>query len=206
MTDVEGIEVRHLGHDSFILSAGGKTVCTDPYKISSSDVKADIILITHDHFDHCDPPSVSKLSGPDTVVIAPFGCSVKLKANFREISQGGSVTEKGVKVEAVAAYNIGKPYHPRGIGVGYVITLGGKRIYHAGDTDRIPEMKKLRDIDIALLPVSGTYVMNAKEAAAASNDDIGPKTAIPMHYGSVVGSVKDAEDFRAACRCRVVVL
>jgi L-ascorbate metabolism protein UlaG (beta-lactamase superfamily) len=206
MANIEGVEVEWLGHDSFRLKADGKVVYLDPYKLAGENDKADLILITHDHFDHCDQPSVDRISGKDTVVIAPFGCSVKLRSKFRQVSAGETVTEMGVKVEAVAAYNIGKPYHPRGIGVGYVVTLAGKRIYHAGDTDRIPEMKKLRNIDIALLPVSGTYTMTAVEAAEAANEDIDTKSVIPMHYGSIVGTKNDAETFKGRCKRQVFIL
>ena len=109
---------------------------------------------------------------------------------FKEVQSTGSV-----KVTAVPAYNTNKQFHPRGNNwVGYIFTVEGQRIYIAGDTDHIPEMKGYR-CDIALLPVSGTYVMTAEEAVAAAND-IGPKIAVPMHYASIVGSEKDAETFR----------
>ena len=204
MANIHGIEVQWLGHDSFLLEHGGTRVCIDPFKLAAAP-KADIILVTHDHFDHCDPASVDKLRGPGTVVLAPFGCSVKLKG-FRAVAKGETITENGVKIEVVAAYNIGKPYHSREMGVGYVISIGGRRVYHAGDTDRIPEMKKLGAIDIALLPVSGTYVMNAEEAASAANEDIKPRVAVPMHYGTIIGSQADAEKFKSLCECDVVLL
>ena len=204
IADIDGISVEWLGHDTFRIEHAGVKIYIDPIRIAAED-RADFILITHDHFDHCEPSSVGKLKGPNTMVIAPFGCMVKL-GGFSEISQGQTIKEKGIVIEAVAAYNIGKPYHPRGIGVGYVITIGGKRIYHAGDTDRIPEMKKIRNIDIALLPISGTYVMNVHEAAAAANEDIQPRVAIPMHYGTLSGNSTDADTFSRACSCKVVLL
>jgi L-ascorbate metabolism protein UlaG (beta-lactamase superfamily) len=118
----------------------------------------------------------------------------------------------GVVIEAVAAYNTskfrspGKPFHPQADGkVGFVIGLGGIRIYHAGDTDEIPEMAKVAGVDVALLPVSGTYVMTAAEAVKACNA-IRPKLAIPMHYGAIVGTSADAEAFKKGVKCRVEVL
>lgn len=200
---IQGIDIEWLGHDSFKISYGGKSIYIDPFKVSSGS--ADLILVTHEHFDHCDTASINKLSSEGTVVIAPIGCKPKL-AGVSTISAGDKKTVNGVSIEAAPAYNTNKPYHPKGLGVGYVITIGGKRVYHAGDTDRISEMKSLKNIDIALLPVSGTYVMTADEAAAAANEDIKPKAAIPMHYGSIVGSRADAERFKKLCKCEVVIM
>ena len=104
------------------------------------------------------------------------------------------------------AYNLNKQFHPKSNGwMGVVVTVSGKRIYHAGDTDNIPEMSNLKNIDIALLPVSGTYVMTAEEAADAANR-IMPKMAVPMHYGSIIGTRADAERFRQLCKCKVEIL
>lgn len=203
MALVQGIDIEWLGHSGFRLMQGGKAIYIDPFKVSEGS--ADLILVTHEHYDHCDPQSVENLRSEDTVVIASQSCMPKL-GRMLVIKEGGRRTEKGITTEAVPAYNIDKPYHPRGIGVGYVIMLGEKRIYHAGDTDRIPEMKGLKGIDLALLPVGGTYTMSAEEAAAAVNEDIKPKAAIPMHYGSIVGTHSDAERFRRLCKCEVVLL
>jgi L-ascorbate metabolism protein UlaG (beta-lactamase superfamily) len=130
----------------------------------------------------------------------------------RVVAPGDRVEVGGVVVEAVAAYNTnkfrepGKPFHPKADGkVGYLIGIGGIRIYHAGDTDQIPEMATAAGVDVALLPVSGTYVMTADEAIAACAA-IAPRLAIPMHYGSIVGSVADAETFRRGAGCRVEIL
>lgn len=204
MANVNGIDIEH-GNQSTIRLESEAVVFIDPYKVSGSEAKADAILITHEHYDHCDTASINKLSSEETVVIAPIACKSKL-ARVNTISAGDKKTVNGIQIEAVPAYNTNKPHHPKGSGVGYVITINGKRIYHAGDTDRIPEMKKLGGIDIALLPVGGTYTMNAEEAAAAVNEDIKPKVAIPMHYGSVVGSRADAEMFKKLCKCEVVIL
>jgi L-ascorbate metabolism protein UlaG (beta-lactamase superfamily) len=130
----------------------------------------------------------------------------------RVVKPGDRAEVQGVAIEAVSAYNTskfrspGKPFHPQGDGkVGFVIGLGGIRIYHAGDTDEIPEMSAVTGVDVALLPVSGTYVMTAAEAVKACNA-IRPKLAIPMHYGSIVGAVADAEAFKESVTCHVEIL
>lgn len=205
MANVNSIDIEHGNQSTIRLESDGAVIFIDPYNISGSQAKADIILITHEHYDHCDTASINKLSSEETVVIAPIVCKSKL-ARVNTISAGDKKTVNGIQIEAVPAYNTNKPYHPKGSGVGYVITINGKRIYHAGDTDRIPEMKKLNNIGIALLPVGGTYTMTAEEAADAVNEDIKPKVAIPMHYGSVVGSRADAEKFKKLCKCEVVIL
>jgi len=198
---IEGVEIAWLGHDGFLFKGEGKVVAVDPYKVKGVSEKADLILITHDHFDHCDPASVKVLSSPDTVILAPHNAASKLRGlgTVREVKAGEKVEEKGIKIEVVPAYNT-KPerqrFHPRDYGgVGYLIQLAGKRIYHAGDTDLIPEMDALDKVDIALLPVSGVYVMDAEEAAEAVKL-IRPLHAIPMHYGAgVAGTEADAEKF-----------
>lgn len=197
--------IHWLGHDTFRIT-GEKTVITDPFNIVEREV-ADIILITHDHYDHCSPEDVAKVQGPNTVIITTRDCAKKLTGNIRTVKPGDSLTEGGVKVEAVPAYNINKKFHPRENGwVGFVITLNGKRIYLAGDTDLIPEMKGIK-ADIALLPVSGTYVMTADEAVQAALT-IKPEVAIPMHYGSIVGNISDAKKFAEKLdgKIKVVIL
>jgi len=193
-----------LGHASFRVD-GAPTVYFDPWKLGGDLPPADIVLITHDHFDHCSPPDVDRISGPDTVIIANPSAAKKLRGDVRVLRPGESVHVAGVTVDAVPAYNIGKTFHPRQAEhVGYVVTLNGESIYLAGDTDLIPEMLDIR-CDIALLPVGGTYTMDAKEAAEAASR-IRPKVAIPMHFGNVVGANSDAERFRELCRSPVVVL
>jgi L-ascorbate metabolism protein UlaG (beta-lactamase superfamily) len=195
---IEGVEITWLKHDAFLLKGDGIVVAIDPYELRSVPEKADLVLVTHDHFDHCDPNSVRLVAKPDAVIVAPQNAASKLGKNVRVVKAGDVLTEKGVTIKVVPAYNV-RPerqrFHPKNYGgVGYLITLAGKTVYHPGDTDLIPEMDSLGQVDIALLPVSGTYVMDAQEAAEAVKR-IKPTHVIPMHYGSIVGSKADAEKF-----------
>jgi L-ascorbate metabolism protein UlaG (beta-lactamase superfamily) len=188
------IKIEWLGHDSFRFMCGELLVYTDPYNVSGG--MADLILITHDHYDHLDAKSLSEVAGSDTVIIAPDAAASEIQGRVKVIKPNQPFSEMGVKGRAVHAYNIDKRFHPKGVGVGYVFSIGGQTLYQAGDTDAIPEMQALGPIDVALVPVGGTYTMTAPEAAAAVNDMIKPKLSIPMHWGSVVGSRADAEEFR----------
>lgn len=182
-----------LGHDTFKIESGGVVVYTDPFRLGGGLPAADIVLVTHEHYDHCSPEDLKKIAGKGTVVVAPGDCEGKL-TGVRRVKAGDRLTVKGVEIEVVPAYNINKKFHPKSNGwVGYVFTVGGTKIYIAGDTDYIPEMKDIK-CDIALLPVSGTYVMTAEEAVKAA-ELIKPKVAVPMHYGSIVGDVSDARRF-----------
>lgn len=198
MTD----NIHWLGHDTFKI-VGEKVIYTDPFQIKEKDT-ADIILITHEHRDHCSAADIEKVSGKKTIIIATPDCAAKLSGDVRFIKPGDKITVEGVNIEAVPAYNTNKKFHPKGNNwVGYIFTLNNKRIYIAGDTDHIPEMKGL-NVDIAFLPVSGTYVMTAEEAVKAAMD-INPKVAIPMHYDSVVGSMDDAKRFAQGLKGRIEV-
>jgi L-ascorbate metabolism protein UlaG (beta-lactamase superfamily) len=203
--------ISWLGHDSFRLE-GEETVYIDPWKLDPSATAADVILITHPHGDHLSPTDIQRISKPDTIIIAPPCVAEKLGAEKLGSSPtlakpGDRLTAAGVTIDVVPAYNTNKPNHPKTAGhVGYIVTLNGKRIYHAGDTDLIPEMAKIK-CDIALLPVSGKYVMNAIEAAEAA-DTLKPALAIPMHWGDpvVVGTRADAEEFKRLAHVPVEIL
>ncbi|MER3544719.1 MAG: Zn-dependent hydrolase [Chloroflexota bacterium] len=191
-------KLHWLGHDSFRID-GPPVIYIDPWQLQGRPPQADLVLVSHDHYDHCSPGDVNRVRGPKTVVIANPSAAAKLGRDVRVIRAGETQTIGDVTVEAVPAYNIGKRFHPKEAGgVGYIVTVGGTRLYFAGDTDLIPEMDQIR-CDIALLPISGTYVMTAEEAARAAGR-IQPKIAIPMHYGAgVAGSEADARRFRELC-------
>jgi L-ascorbate metabolism protein UlaG (beta-lactamase superfamily) len=203
----KGEEMAHnihwLGHDTFKIT-GEKVLYTDPFRLKRGEI-ADIILVTHEHHDHCSPEDIRKIQGPNTVIVATVDCAKKLSGKIVTIKPGDKITVAGIQIEVVPAYNTNKQFHTKEKGwVGYIFTINSKRIYLAGDTDYIPEMKTYKGIDVALLPVSGTYVMTADEAVKAALD-IGPKLAIPMHYGTIVGSQKDAEIFAEKLRGKVEV-
>lgn len=189
-------DLHWLGHDTFRLDRPKGPIYFDPYEMTGGE-PASIILISHDHFDHCVAEEVQKIMGPDTVVITESDCAAKLPGQVRTMKPGDELTVGEVVIKAVPAYNTNKDFHPKDKNwLGFVVTVDGVSIYHAGDTDFIPEMEGLEP-DIALLPVSGTYVMTAAEAVEAAKA-IRPKLAIPMHYGAIVGSEDDAKAFAQA--------
>ena len=202
--------IHWLGHDTFRIE-NDKIIYIDPFRLRGKPPKADLILITHDHSDHCSPDDVAKIAKDDMVIVTIAAAARRLKGDVRVVKPGDSLTVLGIPIETVSAYNVSKfrspgvPFHPKESGhVGFILTVGGLRIYHAGDTDVIPEMDDI-EADIALLPVGGTYTMTADEAAQAANR-IQPKVAIPMHHSAIVGSVRDAERFRDLCQVEVVIL
>ncbi|MFA7381937.1 MAG: MBL fold metallo-hydrolase [Desulfurivibrionaceae bacterium] len=196
--------LRWLGHDAFLLRGGGKVIYIDPFKLGPGLPPADIICISHEHYDHCSPADVLMIQQPSTLIVAEAKAAAKLTGKILALAPGEHREVEGITIEAVAAYNTNKKFHPQANRwLGFIITVDGVRIYHAGDTDYIPEMKGLR-ADIVLLPVSGTYVMTAEEAAQAALA-IGPRIAVPMHYGEVVGTRDDAVRFAAALAGRVRV-
>jgi L-ascorbate metabolism protein UlaG (beta-lactamase superfamily) len=206
-------KIEWLGHDTFRISDGGKVIYIDPWKLKGNQPKADVILITHDHYDHFSKSDIETVSKTDTVIVAPPSVAKQLTGNVRTARQHDSLTAAGVPVETVPAYNLnkgpepGKVFHPKNAGfVGYIITLGGKRVYHMGDTDNIPELNQIK-ADIALVPVSGKYVMTAEEAADAVNG-FKPGLAIPMHYDDpdVCGTSADAQEFKRMAQVPVEIL
>ena len=186
-----------LGHASFRIEAQGLVIYIDPWKTKPGQPKADIILITHDHHDHCSPEDVARLARPDTLIVGTQAAVAKLEkepGQKKVVAPGDSLTLRGVSIQAVAAYNVGKSFHPASArNVGYIIAVAGVRIYHAGDTDLIPEMSEYQ-ADIALLPIGGTYTMNVEEAVAAVKR-LRPRIVVPMHYGRIVGEMDDAHRF-----------
>jgi L-ascorbate metabolism protein UlaG (beta-lactamase superfamily) len=193
------IKITWLGHASVKVEHGPKIIYIDPWNVQGP--KADIILITHSHFDHYSDDEIKNLSSADTIIVGPE--DVPLAKN--KIGPGKSVTVKDMVIEAVPAYNVDKQFHPKENNwVGYILTIGGKRIYHAGDTDRIPEMKDLK-VDVACLPVGVTFTMDESSAIQAVND-IKPGHVIPIHYGAVAGTKKDAEELLSIKTSQIHVL
>ena len=199
MKPEELVEQLHwLGHDTFCLD-GPPVIYFDPWQISGKHIPADLVLVTHEHYDHCSPDDVAKISDPHTIVIAPLEAAAKLPGAL-VMTVGDNMSVAGVSIETVPAFNIskfrapGQPFHPQTAGhVGYIVTIGGVRLYFAGDTDYIAEMDRIR-CDVALLPVSGTYVMTVEEALEAARA-IRPKIVVPMHYGSGIGQADDGQRF-----------
>ncbi len=188
--------------NSIRIRDGGKTIYIDPFQMREEPRDADLILVTHDHFDHFSPEDIAKVSRPDTVLVVPEKMKTKardaasLVGRIETVSPNGSYTIGGVSFATIPAYNNLKPFHPKSAEwVGYILEAGGKRIYIAGDTDVTKENKAVQ-CDIALIPIGGTYTMDAKKAAELVNI-IAPAVVIPTHYGTVVGKESDAESFKA---------
>ncbi|NIM95096.1 MAG: MBL fold metallo-hydrolase [Anaerolineales bacterium] len=197
--------LKWIGHDSFRIDVPF-VIYIDPWRLPVDSPPADLILVSHEHQDHCSPDDVARIRTEDTIVIANPTAASKLVPSVRVINAGDSMDVNGVMVEAIPAYNLDKPFHPKEAGhVGYILTIGGERLYFAGDTDHIPEMEQVR-CDVALLPVSGVYVMTAEEAAESART-IQPKVAIPMHYGAgVAGTLEDAQRFKELSPVPVIIL
>ena len=197
-------KVKWLGHASFKIT-GEKVVYIDPWKLSISD-EADIVLVSHPHYDHYSQEDVNKVSGLATVIVTVKELEAKVGGNVRILAPGQKVEVEGVTIEGVSAYNVGKDFHPKANGwLGFVVEMGRERVYYAGDTDKIPEMTDLRNIDVALLPVGGTYTMSAQEALEAA-ELIKPSVVVPYHWGDIVGDAGDAQTFAAAFSGETVIL
>jgi L-ascorbate metabolism protein UlaG (beta-lactamase superfamily) len=202
--------IKWLAHAGFQIKAEGKIIYVDLEKYGEASEKADLILVTHSHTDHCDPEKIKKILKKSTLIIAPEDCTAKLGEKVKTLKAGEQTSVNDIKIKAVEAYNIkrfrtpGNPFHPKGFGVGYLVTVGGKTIYHAGDTDFVPEMRQLSRVDVALLPSGSTYTMDNAEAAEAAVA-INPKVVIPMHRWDT-----DPEEFKrkveANSKVKVVIL
>ncbi len=203
------VEIKWLGNSGFFIN-NKKTIYIDPYKINEHTKKADLIFLTHSHYDHCSVADMEKIIKEGTKIIVPADCQSKvtrfnIPIDIMVVEVGDEFEIGDIKVSVLPAYNVDKPFHPKSEGwMGYLIKAGNVIIYHAGDTDVIPEMQKLtghkqRDKKlVALLPVGGRFTMNAEEAAEAAGI-IKPFLALPMHYGGIVGAVDDAEEFIRLC-------
>ncbi len=206
---VENIEV--FTQSSIRIEGGEGIIYADPFGMTQEPHDADYIFVTHDHYDHFSSEDIAKVAGADTILIVPE----KMKAKAAEVKKvvaridtvipGEKKEIDGLAVETVPSYNRNKAFHPKNAGwVGYIVTVDGKRIYIAGDTDATEEAKAV-SCDIALVPVGGTYTMDAAQAAELVNA-IGPKVAIPTHYGSIVGGKGDGAAFAAKVKPPVEVV
>lgn len=209
--EIKDVKLEFLGHSGFLITTRkGTRIAIDPYSVADSVGPVDYILLTHSHYDHCSIKDIARLAQRGTVVIGPADIQSKVTrvegVELQLIESGDAFALQGVKVEALPAYTVENEFHPKSEGwLGYILKFEGVIIYHAGDSDRIPEMQKLTGYGkhgnefVVLLPVSGTYVMTAEIAAEVASL-LSPEYAIPMHYGSgVVGTQEDAERFVSLC-------
>lgn len=203
------IEIKWLGHAGFLIK-NSKVIYIDPYNISDSSEKADLILLTHSHYDHCSVADIKKVIKEGTRIVLTADCQSKI-VRFDEpiklevVEPGQELVFGSTKILALPAYNVDKPFHSKEESwVGYFLKINGLLIYHAGDTDVIPEMQKLTGYKhqdkkfIALLPVGGRFTMSVEEAVEAAKL-IKPDLVIPMHWGSVIASEEDAKEFVDLC-------
>jgi L-ascorbate metabolism protein UlaG (beta-lactamase superfamily) len=207
--------VEWLGHSGFRVRAARTTIYIDPYRVAADAAPADLILVTHGHYDHFSPRDIETIWHKGTWLIAPAAVAEQVGGRVMSIAPGEVIDPEfahGLSVRAVAAYNTskrnadGNVFHAREAGwVGYDLNIRGERVYHAGDTDVIPEMDRLTGVDVALLPVSGVYVMTAQEAAEAARR-IQPRVAVPMHWGSHIGTEADARAFADKAPVEVRIL
>lgn len=211
-TSAGDLGITFFGHASLRFSFGGKEIYIDPFGEAadySGLPKADLLLITHEHFDHCDGQAIAAIRTERTQAVMTAACSAKLGDGI-VMKNGDSRTVEGIPIEAVPAYNIihkrenGRPFHMPGEGNGYVAAFGGARVYIAGDTENIPEMRNLKDIDIAFLPVNVPYTMTAEMAADAARM-IRPRILYPYHFdrshlGPLSDLLRDEKDIEIRIR------
>ena len=199
-------KIRWFGHASFKLS-GEKIIYIDPWKIQDEET-ADIILISHSHYDHLSLEDIKKITSQETDILITPDCQSKLRDVLGKVTlicPGKKYNIKNILIETTPSYNINKKFHPReNDWVGFIINLNNNRVFYAGDTDNIPEIRNIKT-DIALIPISGTYVMDCKEAANLVNT-MKPKIAIPYHYGDIVGTDQDALKFKKLAKVPVEIL
>jgi L-ascorbate metabolism protein UlaG (beta-lactamase superfamily) len=204
------VTITSLAHAAFQIKAAGKIIYVDLEEYAQPRDQADLVLVTHSHTDHCDPGKIKKVLKEETIIIAPEDCAKKIGKEITTLLPGEEAKIDGLIIKAVHAYNIrrfrspGTPFHPKGFGVGYLIMAEGKTIYHAGDTDFIPEMEQIKGVDVALLPTGDTYTMDNKEAADAAIA-INPAISIPMHtWGNATTEFK--KKVEAGSSTRVITL
>ncbi|OQX61181.1 MAG: metal-dependent hydrolase [Anaerolinea sp. 4484_236] len=211
-TSAGNLEITFLGHGSLLLNFKEKNIYVDPYSEVADYSKlpeADLILITHEHFDHLDTQALAHVRKEQTTVVLTKPCTSQVAGGI-VMGNGDTKTVESLRIEAVPAYNIihkredGQPFHPQGVGNGYVVTFGDKRVYIAGDTENIPEMNDLEDIHIAFLPMNLPYTMTPQMVANAARS-FRPRILYPYHYGSTDTSqleelLKDEKDIDVRIR------
>ncbi|UCD03866.1 MAG: MBL fold metallo-hydrolase [Candidatus Woesearchaeota archaeon] len=189
------ITIEWLGHATFRIKSKRTVIYVDPFVLDSNAEKADFILVSHEHYDHCDDEKIKEISKEDTIIIGPPSCISKIMGNLKVMHPGDKLSEGGVTIRGIPSYNVVKPFHPKDSGgLGFVVDFAGIKIYHAGDTDKIPEMEELanENITVALLPIGGTYTMD-EESAAEAVKMIQPMMVVPMHYGATPQITLDAD-------------
>lgn len=197
--------IHWLGHASFRIEDNGKQIYIDPWKLSSKSPRANVVFITHAHYDHFSPDDIDRIRTETTAFFAPADVAIKLTGNVVAVGPNKKYSFEELLIQTIPAYNLGKKFHPKENNwVGYVITLSnGQKVYHSGDSDFTPEMRSVVT-DLAFLPCGGTYTMSAKEAGDAANV-FKPTTLIPMHWGDIVGTNSDAEEVRKIFRGETMI-